>query len=335
MKSDIVRNTTEQRLTVRCPAKLNLTFSITGDLPDGYHSVETLLQAINLEDELTFDFADAESFDITIQIQDSIHKTDFPLDGSNLIAKAAKLYVETVKELEKVKISVNINKKIPIAAGLAGGSANAAATLVALNTYAGGKLPESELLELASQLGADVPFSLVGGRRLGTYKGDQLSQHYDGERLNFVIIKPRHLGVATAWVYKTYDEMNNAGEIYPPDLDASEILAFLQQGEFDKAASGFGNVFEQVVFPHHRDLLKIRKQVLELGAWCCHLTGSGPTLYALVANNEMAHMVRREMLTAETILCASGTCGAKYDLLDVWIAESVDYGATVINEKRS
>lgn len=328
-----MRNTTQQRLTVKCPAKLNLTFGITGDLPGGYHEVETLLQTISLEDELTFAFEPADRFSIDIQMHDAQTKADFPLDNSNLIAKAANLYVQNVSAFERVKVSVSVDKKIPIAAGLAGGSANAAAALIAMNSYAENALAETELLQLASQLGADVPFSLVGGRRVGSYKGDNLSEHYDGERLSFAIIKPRNLGVATAWVYKTYDEMNAVGEIYPPDLDSAQILEALAAGELEAAAKGFGNVFEQVVFPHYRDLIRIRQQVLELGAWCCHLTGSGPTLYALVANTEMARMVRRELLKAETIMCASGTCGAKYDLLDVWTAESVDYGASILEEK--
>lgn len=327
-----MRNTTKQRLNVKCPAKLNLTFGITGDLPGGYHEVETLLQAIDLEDELSFSFESADTFSIDMQMHDAKLKTDFPLDNTNLIAKAANLYAQKVSHFDKVRVSVTVDKKIPIAAGLAGGSADAAATLLAMNSYAANTLSQEELLQIASQLGADVPFSLLGGRRVGSYKGDQLSEHYDGERLSFAIIKPRNLGVATAWVYKTYDEMNAAGEIYPPDLDAAQILEAISEGELDKAAKGFGNVFEQVVFPHYRDLIRIRQQVLELGAWCCHLTGSGPTLYALVANTEMAHMVRRELLKAETILCASGTCGAKYDLLDVWTAESVDYGASIVEK---
>lgn len=333
MKSDTVLNTTDQRLTVRCPAKLNLTFAISGDLPGGYHEVETLLQAIDLEDELTLSFAAAETFGISIKVRNGsqVVSSDFPLDGTNLIARAARLFAEHVKQAQEFHVEVVVEKRIPIAAGLAGGSANAAATLSAMNKYFGYALRHEELLDLAAQLGADVPFCLIGGRRIGTERGDKLSEHHDGEPLSFVIIKPRNLAVSTAWVYKTYDEMVAAGEIYPPELNVNELLEALSTGEIETACKGFGNVFEQVVFPHYRDLIRLRQQVLELGAWSCRLTGSGPTLYAVVANVEMAHMVRRELLKAETIMCASGTCGAKYDLLDVWIASSVDYGASILN----
>lgn len=327
-------------IEVTAPAKLNLTFEVLGLLDDGYHEVRSLMTAIDLSDTLTFTFAPSSEPSINISIANNlgaIQKDSFPLGSDNLIAKAIRLYLSAIEKPVSLKVDVSIVKKIPIGAGMAGGSANAAATLLAMNQYFK-SLSLSQLLDLAAKLGADVPFCLSGGLRVGTGRGDKLSDKLNNQNsIALVIAKPRNLSISTPWVYGAYDECPEIfhlaeklrdrymSETLPCDF-ASQALA---QGNLSEALKAFGNDFEQVVFPHYQELKDIKQTFIKLGAMGCHMTGSGPTIFAVTANREAAEQLKTDFYEnycqVNEIACAT-----KYDPIDLWVASTIESGAQVL-----
>jgi len=311
-----------RKIVAHSPAKLNLTLDVVGELPDGYHQILTLFQAIDLQDELMFTLEPAQAVEIVIACANGTTK-DFPRDDSNLIVRAARLFLSSMPKASGLKLTVTVTKKIPVAAGLAGGSGNAAATLLALNYYFGHLFGLEELHVLASKLGADVPFCLEGGTCIGHARGDELTVVKHPARLFFNVIKPRDLSISTAWVYEAFDEFAGTGDIQRPDLHGA--VEGLQQSDLNAATRCFGNVFEPLVFSHYPQLIELKQHLVNLGCWCCHLTGSGPALYTVVADREMAHFVRRKLLDEK--FCVSG--GSE---VDCFIAESINHGARLVDE---
>ena len=279
------------------PAKVNLTFDIIGDLPDGYHQVETLLQAIDLQDELIVKVHEANEFCTSITCLNDVVPAHFPLDDSNLMAKAARMYCQRAGVGLNWSIDIDIEKNIPVGAGLAGGSTDAAAMLAALNKLFDDRLSEEELLALGASLGADVPFCLTGGTCVGTGRGDKLRPVDCNIMFAFCIIKPRKLHVATPWAYKQFDEYK--GSLKRPNLPEAE--ASLQSGDIDRAIASFGNVFEPVIFEAMPELVSVKDQLLKRGCWYCQLSGSGPAIFGLVADREQAHYIRRKILKTDDL----------------------------------
>src|SRR5262249_46006390 len=157
------------------------------------------------EDELVFELEPAKETEISIAV--SGHSgDDFPLDHTNLIARAIKEFVACLPDRQGLKAAVTVDKRIPIGAGMGGGSSDAAATLLTLNYYYGHPLGAEDLLALAARVGADVPFMIEGGTRVGRGRGDELTAVSVANNLCFVLIKPRGLSISTAWVYSAYDD---------------------------------------------------------------------------------------------------------------------------------
>lgn len=273
------------KLTVLAPAKVNLTFDILGTMPDGYHEVETIFQTIDLCDRLTFDIRPAASLSVKL----TTNSAEMPLGPDNLIAKAANLFCShTGCDYD---ISVDVEKTIPIGAGLAGGSANAAATLVALNRASSGVLKERELLDLGTQLGADVPFCITGGTKFGTRRGDVLSDINSQLSFVFCILKPRSLSISTPWAYSQYDKFTD--EIRRPRTQ--DAIKQLTRGDMERALLAFGNVFQPVMFAHYPALSEVHAELQRQGAWYSQLSGSGPAIFAIDPDLEHAHFLRRKM----------------------------------------
>jgi 4-diphosphocytidyl-2-C-methyl-D-erythritol kinase len=364
-------------ITVNSPAKINLTFEILGLLPDGYHEVRTLMQTVSLFDELTFEIGSAKEPSLSIELITAggarspaagEGEGQFPLGDTNLIARAIRLFLSSIDRPRALKVDVTVAKHIPIGAGLAGGSGNAAAALVALNQYFGGPLGDDAMAELAAKLGADVPFCLQGGRRLGLGRGDILDSTpqgapddslfldggapagvvaTDGEEndkepiqtMHFVLAKTRHLSLATPWVYQSFDQkmaqqeiLSLADKLRDRGVDAlpcDYAQANLQGGNLKEALRAFGNDFEQVVFPHYQQLKEIKQRFLACGALACHMTGSGPTIYAVAESaahaNELIEKYKESEAEASNIACA-----AKYDQIDLYAVRSINVGARVV-----
>lgn len=305
------------KIKATAPAKINLTFDILGLLDDGYHRVETLLQAIDLCDSLVLDVDDAAR-DTTVTITTEslpASAADFPLGDDNLISKAVRLYCKTTGF--SAQVNVKLSKSIPMGAGLAGGSADAAATLAGLNRSFGNALTERELTNLGAVLGADVPFCIHGGTAFGTNRGDVLAACESGIDFSLCIAKPANINVSTPWAYKQFDEFasHHDGGMRRPDSHGA--INAIARGDTERALACFGNVFEPVIFQAHPSLVEIKDMLLKQGAWYVQLSGSGPALFALVADIEHAHFVRRKVLdlNLEFHICSSTKCGVQIEEL--------------------
>ncbi len=300
-------------------AKVNLTFDILNTLPDGYHEVATLMQAVDLGDKLTFVIDRSSAFKADIYLAQGQNKKQFPLDDTNLIYRAAKSFHECRPDLGAFTLTATVEKNIPIAAGLAGGSSNAAATLLALNEFFGLALSEPQLKELAGKLGTDVPFCLSGGIAVGLGRGDLIRTVESAVDLNFCLVKTKDIALSTPWVYKQYDlyvQEKGLASINRPNLE--NAVGALSFGELDSAISAFGNVFEPVVYSHYPELAELKQILVGYSCPYVQLTGSGPTIFALTSDLEMAHFVRSKLVSSSYA-----------DKLDVFITSSVKNGLTV------
>jgi 4-diphosphocytidyl-2-C-methyl-D-erythritol kinase len=321
-------------IKIEAPAKVNLTFELRGLLPDNYHEVKTLLQTVSLCDWLTFNINRAREPEVNIAV--STKAADFPLGADNLIARAIRLYLSHVGLLPPLKVDVFVEKRIPIGAGLAGGSSNAAAALLAINSFNQNKVPEDELSVLAAKLGADVPFSLKGGTSIGTVRGDVLDLVPQAKELHLVLAKHQHLSIATPWVYKSYDELQSpfglSERLRDRGIadDATDFAAEKLQEDPLAALKAFGNDFEQVVFPHYQELKELKQTLLEAGARACHMTGSGPTMFAVAEDAKAASAIAAKY--KELTACKDMVCATKFDPVDLFVCSSVPYGARIIEQ---
>ena len=264
-------------LTLSANAKINLTLDILGTREDGYHEVAMIMQEISLHDTLSMGKIN-QGISLTIAIEGQ--QGTLPADESNLCWKAAALVQKEYNLQEGVEI--HLTKRIPMAAGLAGGSADAAAVLKGMNHLFRLGMTEARLCELGARLGSDIPFCIMGGTMLATGRGEVLTRLPRLPRLSVVLAKPP-VGVSTAWAYKTYD----AGYDGPhPDNEA--MLAAIHEGDAHKAAGLLCNVLEGVTETEHPVIADYKRLMLEHGAMASMMSGSGPTVFGLVREKQQA-----------------------------------------------
>lgn len=265
-----------KRVVVRAAAKVNLSLRVGPVQADGFHPVETLYQAVDLYDEITV--RPAAGIELSFS-GESVQ--DIPVDESNLAWRAAKLLADHAGISANVKIE--IHKEIPVAGGMAGGSADAAGTLVACDLLWDLQTPRVELQALAAQLGSDIPFSLVGGMELGRGRGDDLTTVLSRGDYHWVFVLS-DAGLSTPAVYKRYDELDLA----QPDFSVSaELLQAVAAGEIKTAAGFFENDLAAAALNLRPDLRRVLKAGVEAGAWAAIVSGSGPTC-AFLAKSESA-----------------------------------------------
>lgn len=264
-------------LTLSANAKINLTLDILGTREDGYHEVAMIMQEISLHDTLSMGKIN-QGISLTIVIEGQ--QGTLPADESNLCWKAAALVQKEYNLQEGVEI--HLTKRIPMAAGLAGGSADAAAVLKGMNHLFRLGMTEARLCELGARLGSDIPFCIMGGTMLATGRGEVLTRLPSFPRLSVVLAKPP-VGVSTAWAYKTYD----AGYDGPhPDNEA--MLAAIHGGDAHKAAGLLCNVLEGVTETEHPVIADYKRLMMEHGAMASMMSGSGPTVFGLVREKQQA-----------------------------------------------
>lgn len=341
------------KIKVIAPAKINLTFELKGLFEDGYHRVSSLMQSISLADLLTFDIERNDSPAIELKAAKGKFTSEFPISPDNLIAKAIRLYLSSMEKPEPLKVKVEIEKNIPIGAGMAGGSGNAAAALLALNTYFEGRadqgnapkaapFSQDELLSMGSKLGVDVPFSFLGGTARAEGRGEilqALSLACDNQALplHMVLAKPRHLHIATPWAFKKYDQFEDKFSLSEKLKDrgiTDDATGFACQnllaGDQEKAITAFGNDFEQAIFPDYRELKGIKQRFMNLGARVCHMTGSGPTIYAIARDSE--HAVQLKEAFEESVLKETTiSCAAKSDPVDLFVVQTLEHGVKILD----
>lgn len=320
-------------LLTRSPAKLNLVFDITGSRPDGYHEVETIFQTVDLEDELEFNLSESSEFSTTIECTPAHAAKLMPLDESNLIGKSARKFFTELKSKQNYALSVKLRKIIPIGAGLAGGSGNAAATLLALNHFFDNIFSEDKLMAIAATIGSDVAFCLSGGSAIGKGRGELLTQISNKLDLTYCLVKPRTLSISTPWAYAAFDRQQ------PTKVSCSRLASSIQaleSGNLELAFQSFGNVFEPVVFAEHPQLAQLKEELLASGAWYCQMTGSGPTLFAVVASLEMAQQIRRNILKDDELgfyYWTKEILDEALPPLDFHIARTCNHGVRIVAEK--
>ncbi|MDN3496031.1 4-(cytidine 5'-diphospho)-2-C-methyl-D-erythritol kinase [Planococcus sp. APC 4015] len=273
------------RVHVRAPGKLNLFFEVGDVQDDGYHDVASAYQAVSLYEDVRASHSD----DFTIAVSGSVDVSGVPEDDRNLALRAARLVAQKAGYAGGVHLDVE--KHVPVAGGMGGGSADAAAALVACDALWGTDLGAAELHRLAARLGADVPFALLGGTAIGTGRGDQLSPALAQGRFDWVIV-PSDDGLSTPQVYGHLDELR-AGTDIPssartPDVDPA-VLHALRAGDAVSLAEALRNDLQTAALSLRPDL----RELLELGeanpsSLAGIVSGSGPTVAFLSRDPESA-----------------------------------------------
>ena len=253
-------------VTVEANAKINLTLDILGKRPDGYHEVEMIMQSVGLSDTVRLE---QQKSGISLQID----APELLADKTNLAWRAARLFLDVCKI--QGGVAIDIAKRIPVAAGLAGGSADAAGVLIGMNRLFGTRLSGKELCSMGEQIGSDVPFCIEGGTMLAKGRGEILRRVPDLPPLFVILAKPP-VAVSTAWAYQNYDAIGISNH---PDTAA--MLAALSEGNVAKIANGLVNVLEDVTVKAHKIIEAYKRVLTENGAKAGLMSGSGPTVFAL------------------------------------------------------
>ncbi len=236
-------------MKIQCPAKINLDLKITSRRPDGFHNIESIMQTISLYDYLILNATPSEEFEILL----SGTSKDIPYNEKNLVHKAICLFIESTK-IKPHKIEVFIEKNIPISAGLAGGSTNAAGILFGLNEYFKNPLSHDDLHNLCAKLGSDLNFCLEGGRQMTRGRGEILEK-LDFEEFNVSLIKPLNLGISAKEAYTKFANKKSRNEL---------------------GRENFKNDLEWAVFDDYEELQKIKKLYPS-----SMMSGSGSTYFMI------------------------------------------------------
>ena len=272
----------KKELSIKAYAKINLAIDVIKKRPDNYHEVKMIMQSINL-----FDIITLTDYDNKIII--TSNSMDIPLDNSNLAYKAAQVLRQYANISKGVQI--NIEKNIPVAAGLAGGSANAAAVLIGLNELWNLNLEITTLMELGATLGSDVPFCLKCGTMLATGRGEVLTPLNNLPNLFVVLVKPK-ISVSTAWVYNNFNK-DKVQKI--PDID--DMIIGLEESNLEKIFRNSANVLESVTIEHYPEIKEIKNLLTNSGALLTLMSGSGPTVFALSDNLKKATTIIENIRT--------------------------------------
>lgn len=258
-------------------AKINLGLDVLRRRPDGYHEVKMIMQTVDICDDLTFE----QSAEPGVHLE--IEGADLPADGDNLICRAAALLMEAGKIAEGVQIT--LKKRIPIAAGMAGGSADAAAALRGLNRLFGLEYTAQALRELGVKLGADIPYCIGGGTMLSEGIGEILTALPAPPACHLVVAKP-DIDVSTAFVY---GNLKADSLPFHPDIDG--MAGALAQGDLRGITDRMGNVLETVTEKAYPVIAELKAQMKELGAQNALMSGSGPTVFGICTKKETAERI--------------------------------------------
>lgn len=290
----------QDSISVRTPAKINLSLDILGKRNDGYHFVKTIMQAVSIFDEITIE--PNENGEIRIFCD----RDDIPSDESNLAHKAAVAFFKHIK-LETTGIDITIEKKIPALAGLAGGSSNAAGVIVGLNELMGTELSVDELCDIGARVGADVPFCIIGGTAIAEGVGDILNSLPNIPECYFVIVKP-DFDISTAEAFARYDLFD-----VPKSSEFDDMIAAIALQDIEKIGNLLFNALECAA--DHTEISRIKEEMIENGAIGALMTGSGSAVYGIFEKKRQAAKCAEEF-------------SEKYDFVEV--CTPFDNGAEII-----
>jgi 4-diphosphocytidyl-2-C-methyl-D-erythritol kinase len=269
------RSGVARRLVLSAAAKINLALEVLGRREDGYHEVATVMQAVDLSDRLVIE--DAEVLELRVSAP------DVPSDGSNLVVRAAHALREAASVSRGARLT--LVKRIPVAAGLGGGSADAAATLLGLSRLWGLRWPGARLAELAATLGTDVPFFLWGGAALGTGRGERI-EPVAGTALAFVLVNPR-LGTSTAAIYGGVTPA-----MYSDGSRVRQMVTALGSHRPARVAASLHNALERVAAAAYTQVAQMEAALLAAGALGAGMSGSGPTVFGVARSFDHARQIR-------------------------------------------
>lgn len=255
-------------------AKINLGLDVIGKRPDGYHEVRMIMQTIGLHDKLSIN---------TIHNPNIKMKTNLPflpVNDKNIVYKAVSL----IKEKYQIKegIYINLKKRIPVSAGLAGGSTDAAAALIGMNKLFDLDLSLEDLMDIGVTLGADVPYCLIGGTALSEGIGEKLTSLPPFPDSNILIVKP-NINVSTKKIYGNFDLSKVENH---PNIDG--IITGIKDNNLQEATNHFANVLETVTVKMHPKINIIKETMLNQGALTSLMSGSGPTVFGIFDDNKKA-----------------------------------------------
>jgi 4-diphosphocytidyl-2-C-methyl-D-erythritol kinase len=278
-------------VTVRAAAKVNLCLGVGPVRDDGYHPLATVYQAIGMYDDVTV--TDAADWSLRVTAHERIDVTEVPTDGDNIALRAGRL-IAAHHGLDRAA-EIVIDKGIPVAGGLAGGSADAAATLLGLDRLWGLGTPDADLLALAGRLGSDVPFALVGGTARGDGRGELVERVPDAGAWWWVVVES-DIGLSTPAAYAELDRMR--GPDVPAPVVPAALLEALAAGEPQDLATALANDLQEVALRLRPDLTEVLALGTAAGALQGLVSGSGPTCVFLCPDHAVAQQVRGAFVQA-------------------------------------
>lgn len=289
----------------RAPGKINVFLKVGALLDDGYHDVASAYQAVSLYEDVRAHPAD----DFSVSVTGTVDLAGIPAGPANIAIKAARLLARRTGYRGGVRL--DIEKHVPVAGGMGGGSADAAATLLACDALWGTGLPREDMLDVAAQLGADVPFALTGGTAIGTGRGDQLSPALAKGQFQWVLAIP-DFGLSTPEVYRELDRHRDrhAQDIFPaqtaPSVDAN-VLQALRAGDPHMLAESLSNDLQAPALKLQPSLAGVLELGEENGALAGLVSGSGPTIAFLTADLDSALELQIALSAARlTVVRATG-----------------------------
>lgn len=292
-------------LKLRASGKINLYLNVAKDgRTDGFHEIKSIMQSISLSDELTFKIHKSKnnhSSENKNGIYITCNNEDIPLDEKNLVHKAAAQILDNYALRDKYSVMINIEKHIPVCAGLAGGSTNAAATLVALNRLFDLNIKAADLMKLAAEVGSDVPFCVRGGTSLAEGRGEKLSElpHLP---FYWIILATNNAKFLSRDVYEKFDLVGVEKKSIHMELVDSII-----EKRFSEFFKKLKNDLEEVVVVEDREILVLKEKAYKLGAVATQMTGSGPTVFALCDDLKTANGVYNGLKPLSTNVFLSHT----------------------------
>ena len=301
---------------MRVPAKVNLALNVGATDNEGYHALGTLFQAVSLFDDLVARPAEAGVFRVSFRGEGA---SGLPVDDTNLVVRAARLLAETC-EMGNLGVEIRVHKRIPVAGGMAGGSADAAAALVACNELWELGLGDEQLHAIGRSLGADVPACLAGGIALGTGRGDHMSVLREGDEAgaeypHHWVMLLAHEGLSTPEVFREFDRLDAAGAPALAEPTPEEVAALC--GGPEELRHCLVNDLQAPALRLRPELADTIASAKEAGALAVTLSGSGPTVAALARDAEHARSLAATLSDAPTVARAIPThgpaCGARIE----------------------